>query len=105
MRRRVNGRAGLGSHWNWRAGCLALPGCVGDVTGVTVNRGRDRDEDYSAVDARRIEGHRRRAMPITVGVQGLEGVPDMAVLVGMLGLIACFVGLVSILWSVNHPSR
>ena len=44
-------------------------------------------------------------MPITVGVQGLEGVPDLVVLAGMLGLIACFVGLVSILWSVNHPSR
>jgi hypothetical protein len=45
---------------------------------------------------------RGAAMPITVGVQGLEGVPDLAVLVGMLGLVACFVGLVSILWSVRH---
>ncbi len=44
-------------------------------------------------------------MPSTVIAQGLEGVPDLAALVGMLGLIACFVGLVSILWSVNHPSR
>ena len=78
---------------------------MGDVAGATVNRGYDRDEDYGAADARRIKGHRRRAMPSTVIAQGLEGVPDLAALVGMLGLIACFVGLVSILWSVNHPSR
>ena len=42
-------------------------------------------------------------MPITVGTQGLEGVPDLVVLIGMLGLVACFVGLVSILWSARHP--
>jgi hypothetical protein len=42
-------------------------------------------------------------MPITVGTRGLEGVPDLIVLIGILGLAACFVGLVSILWSERHP--